>query len=58
MSGLRLLGLVSVPIVVILAGLLVILAFTGTGDRADKDNRGLPVYASPTPVHATLTPRP
>lgn len=56
MSSLRILGVISIPIVVILGAMLIILSFTGTGDRADKDNRGLPIYSSPTPVHATLTP--
>jgi len=56
MSGLRILGIVSIPIVVVLAGLFVILAFTGTGDKAEKDNRGLPVYSTPTSVSATATP--
>ena len=58
MSGLRILGVVSIPIVVVLAGLFIILAFTGLGNTAEKDNLGRPVYSSPTPVHATLTPPP
>ena len=56
MSGLRILGLISIPIVVVLGAMLIILSFTGTGDRADKDNRGLPVYSGPTAVYSTATP--
>jgi hypothetical protein len=54
MSGLRMLGIISIPIVVVLGALLIMLAITGTGDRAEKDNLGLPVYSSPTPAGAPL----
>lgn len=50
MASLRILGLVSIPILVVLIGLFIGLAITGTGDRADKDNRGLPSFATATPV--------
>ncbi len=56
MSGLRILGVISIPIVVVLVAMLIILSFTGTGDRVEKDRRSLPAYSSPTAVYATVTP--
>jgi hypothetical protein len=56
MRNLRIVIFISIPIVAVLIGMLVVLSITGTGDREDRDKRGIPVYATPTLLAKSSVP--